>query len=165
VCRKDLIEARKEENRQIGNTLDDNSKEPTYYRYHDAIHLAFLAKFGWSPVMRKLLNRKRKSDPTIDNSEDGQVAWIIEERIAHAVYRYAEDNEFLRGREHVDTRLLTEIQGSVSRLEVGDVTHNEWENAVITSMQIWNELVKNRGGTVSLNLDRKGISYSTPQAI
>jgi len=42
----------------LGNTLDDNAQTEDYYRFHDVFHLAYVAILGWSPTIRKLLNRK-----------------------------------------------------------------------------------------------------------
>ena len=44
----------------LGNELTDNAYENDGYRYHDVFHLAYAAVLGWSPVIRKLMNRKRK---------------------------------------------------------------------------------------------------------
>ena len=55
----------------LGNELTDNAYENDGYRYHDVFHLAYAAVLGWSPVIRKLMDRKRKSDPQIDRIEDG----------------------------------------------------------------------------------------------
>src|SRR5437016_14363275 len=82
------------EGTQLGNNLDDNAHEEDGYRFHDAFHLAFLAVFGWSPVIRKLLDKKRHSVPEIDNVEDGARAIIIEEAISAMVYEHAKDHNF-----------------------------------------------------------------------
>ena len=62
---------------QLGNDLTDNAYEEDGYRFHDVFHLAFMAILGWSPVIRKLLNKKRKSVKEIDEVEDGARAGII----------------------------------------------------------------------------------------
>ena len=41
------------------------------YRYHDIFHIANAVFLGWSPVVRALLRCKRKSQPHIDENEDG----------------------------------------------------------------------------------------------
>jgi hypothetical protein len=48
----------------------------------DVFHLAYAAVLGWSPVTRKLLDRKRRSNPQVDLAEDGGRAIVIEEGIA-----------------------------------------------------------------------------------
>ncbi len=77
--------------------MDDNAHEADGYRFHDVFHLAFMATFGWSPVIRALLKRKRKSNPAIDNVEDGARAIIIEEAISAMVYEHAKDHNFYEG--------------------------------------------------------------------
>lgn len=50
---------------ELGDPLTDNTRRVDAYRFHDAIHLGFMAVLGWSPVMRALLRLKRKSSPRI----------------------------------------------------------------------------------------------------
>jgi NTP pyrophosphatase (non-canonical NTP hydrolase) len=66
---------------QLGDPLTDNAYDDDGYRFHDVMHLANLAVLGWSPVIRSLLKCKRKSQPKIDEVEDGARAWIIEELV------------------------------------------------------------------------------------
>ena len=75
----------------IGDRLTDNSNEPDDYRFHDVFHLAYAAYLGWSPVLRALLKRKRKSDPDKDENEDGARAMIIEEGIATWIFDHAKN--------------------------------------------------------------------------
>ena len=46
---------------KIGDELTDNAYKDDGYRFHDVFHSAYVAILGWSPVIRKLLKRKRKS--------------------------------------------------------------------------------------------------------
>ena len=52
--------------RRLGDPLTDNARDEDGYRFHDIFHLALAARLGWSPVLRKLLGCKRKSDPNTD---------------------------------------------------------------------------------------------------
>ncbi|MES2321202.1 MAG: pyrophosphatase [Pseudomonadota bacterium] len=65
----------------IGDRLTDNKIDPDDYRFHDVFHLAYAVHLGWSPVLRTLFKVKRKSNPTIDEGQDGARAIIIEEGI------------------------------------------------------------------------------------
>ena len=47
----------------LGDRLTDNIDEPDFYRFHDIFHLAHAVYLGWSPIVRVILNCKRKSDP------------------------------------------------------------------------------------------------------
>ena len=58
----------------VGDRLTDNALEPDDYRFHDVFHYAYVAVLGWSPVLRALLRLKRKSDPKLDDAEDGALA-------------------------------------------------------------------------------------------
>lgn len=67
---------------QMGDPLTDNAYTPDGYRFHDVFHLACAAVLGWSPVVRKLLGRKRRSQTEFDEIEDGGRAIAIEEGIS-----------------------------------------------------------------------------------
>ena len=74
------------EGRPLGDDLTDNYYEDDGYRFHDAIHLAFIGHLGWSPVVRGLMKRKRKSrDDRVDEVEDGGRAKVVEELVIKAI--------------------------------------------------------------------------------
>ena len=56
---------------QVGDIIDDNSKENDAYRFHDVFHYTFATMLGWSPCTRSMMKRKRKSNTTMDEIEDG----------------------------------------------------------------------------------------------
>ena len=69
----------------VGDALTDNAYDDDGYRFHDILHLAHMVVLGWSPVVRKLLKRKRKSNNAADHAddvEDGARAQITEELVA-----------------------------------------------------------------------------------
>ena len=80
---------------KIGDDLTDNADDPDGYRFHDVFHLAYVAVLGWSPVIRKLLRRKRKSAPQIDEVQDGGRAQVIDEGISALVFDYAKKHNWL----------------------------------------------------------------------
>src|SRR5262249_27570397 len=45
---------------RLGDSVDDNTRRLDGYRFHDAIHMGFLAVLGWSPTLRALLGIKRR---------------------------------------------------------------------------------------------------------
>jgi len=81
---------------QMGQTLTDNSYEDDGYRFHDVFHLACVAGLGWSPVTRRNLGLKRKSDPRVDEVEDGGRAIVIEEGLTALIFSYALEHNWLR---------------------------------------------------------------------
>ena len=64
------------------------------------------------------MRRKRKSDPRVDEVEDGGRAIVIEEGISAMVFSYAERRNFLEGAEGVNYDLLRTIKDMTSHLEV-----------------------------------------------
>lgn len=139
---------RDQEGNVVGDPLTDNAYVDDGYRFHDVLHFAFAAKLGWSPVLRKLLKRKRKTNPLIDEVEDGARAAAIEEMIAALVGEYAIRHRFLEGTDVVDWELLRMAKRITSGLSVSVRTEAEWEDAIVTGIQVWRELHQSGGGIV-----------------
>src|SRR5205085_2906837 len=78
----------------LGDRLTDNAMTPDDYRFHDVFHYAYAAVLGWSPVLRSLMRLKRKSDPLIDEAQDGARAVLIEEGIATWIFGQAKRTGF-----------------------------------------------------------------------
>ena len=115
--------------KKFGDPLRDNRYEDDGYRFHDIFHLSHASVLGWSPTLRALLRRKRKSDPRVDEVEDGGRAIVIEEGIAAMVFSYAERRNFLEGAEGVNYELLRTIKDMTSHLEVSCRTEGDWDGA------------------------------------
>lgn len=137
---------------RIGDPLTDASHIDDDYRLHDAFHLAYAAVLGWSPVLRSLMRRKRKSAPRIDEAEDGGRAIAIEEGISALVFSYAARHGYLSSVQHVDHELLNTIGNMVSHLEVSSRRAADWEQAIITGFEVWRHLHEAGGGTVTLDM-------------
>lgn len=148
--------------KQIGDPLTDNSYEDDGYRFHDVFHLAYAAVLGWSPVTRRILRRKRKSDPRVDEVEDGGRAQVIEEGVAALVFDYARRHNFLSGVASLDYHLLKTIKSVTAHLEVSECTFGDWERAILNGFEVWRRLAENRGGSVSVDLDARQVSYAAP---
>jgi NTP pyrophosphatase (non-canonical NTP hydrolase) len=144
--------------RQFGDDLTDNAHVKDGYGYHDAIHLAFAAILGWSPLVRKMLKAKRKSDQKIDEVEDGGRAIATEEGLSAMIFAYARDYNFLEGKASLSTELLRMIKNMVSHLEVSVCTPGEWEQAIVRGFTVWRELRKRKSGTVDVDLDKRCLS-------
>jgi hypothetical protein len=144
---------------QMGQSLTDNAHNPDGYRFHDVFHLACVAVLGWSPVTRRNLNRKRKSDPNIDEVEDGGRAIVTEEGVSALVFAYAADHNSLEGVSSVDYDLLKAIRIMTARLEVSVCTTGEWERAILLGYEVWKQVQENQGGHVRLDLDNRTIEY------
>lgn len=143
----------------IGNQLTDNAPEDDGYRFHDVFHFSYAAILGWSPIVRKLLNIKRRSVKHFDEVEDGARAAIIEELISQLVFQYAREHNFLEGINTLDYHLLRTIHSLVQDREVGSRKLFEWETAILEGYRIWRQVYANRGGVVRLDLVRREIEY------
>jgi NTP pyrophosphatase (non-canonical NTP hydrolase) len=144
--------------RQFGDDLSDNAHTKDGYGYHDVIHLAFVAVLGWSPLVRKMLGAKRKSDQKVDQIEDGGRAIATEEGLSAMIFAYARDYNFFEGKSSVSTELLRMVKNMVRHLEVSVCSTGEWEQAFVEGFKVWREVKRRRGGTVDVDLDKRSIS-------
>ncbi len=159
--------------RRLGDELTDNADQDDGYRFHDIMHLANVAFLGWSPVLRGLMKLKRKSDPKVDENQDGARATIVEEAIVKAIHSHGEHLYKLAGNEIGDRprRLFSDrsfitfqflkfIQNLARGLEVQDNKLWEWEKAIIYGHEIYYLLQCEGQGTVTVDLHQRSISFS-----
>jgi NTP pyrophosphatase (non-canonical NTP hydrolase) len=148
----------------VGDPLTDNAYDDDGYRFHDVLHLAHAVVLGWSPVVRKLLGRKRKSNDDLDHAdevEDGARAQIAEELIAAAEYDYASRHDYLDV-EHVDWDILRLIKRITSRLEVSVRTEAEWEEAILLAFEVWRQVRDHEGGVLRGDLHARTLEFVPP---
>lgn len=145
--------------RWMGDPITDNSHVDDGYRFHDVFHLAYAAVLGWSPVTRKLTGRKRKSNPEIDEAEDGGRAIVTEEGIALMAFAYATSHNYLDGITRLDLRFLNVIKDITSSYEVGVRASADWEQAILTGFAAWRSLRDNNGGTVILDSAGRSLTF------
>jgi NTP pyrophosphatase (non-canonical NTP hydrolase) len=145
--------------KQLGDDLTDNAYDDDGYRFHDVFHLACVAVLGWSPVIRKLLGRKRKTNDQVDEVEDGGRATAIEEGISALVFSYAQHRNWLMDVEVLDYSLLRTIAGMTEHLEVSSRTARDWERAITAAYAVWRDVKERGGGTVHLDLDYRTLSF------
>jgi len=144
---------------QCGDRLTDNAYINDGYRFHDVFHMTLCILLGWSPIMRKLLGCKRKSDPEIDEVEDGARASITEEAISALAYGFAQDYSMFEGADSIEYELLRTIKIMTRPLEVHDRTPHEWENAILKAFGVWRDMMRNNGGVFIGNSVRGEILY------
>ena len=143
----------------VADSLTDNAYDPDGYRFHDVFHLAYAAVLNWSPVTRRLLRRKRKSDPRVDEVEDGGRAAVIEEGISALVFAYAARHRNLEGVKTIEGSLLRTIRDMTEHLEVRERTAAEWQDAIIQGFQVWRRMVEGGGGSVRVDRLARRISF------
>ena len=146
----------------LGDRLTDNIGAPDGYRFHDVFHFAHAVYLGWSPILRVLLKCKRKSDPMVDESQDGARAGIIEEAVSATVFSRAKEVGYYDGIDRVDYDLLKTIQGFVKGFEVDKAPLWQWEKAILNGYRVFRELRRHRGGVVTLDLVQRKLSYEAP---
>lgn len=149
--------------KQIGSLLTDNAHEEDGYRFHDVMHFAFVALLGWSPVARKLLDKKRRSRSATDEVEDGGRAGVIDEAIVAMVFDYIEhDLAATKGITRIDTETLRGIRALTRGFEVHARTESEWEEAILKGLNVWRQVEAHDGGTVRGDFRRRTFSFTPP---
>jgi NTP pyrophosphatase (non-canonical NTP hydrolase) len=146
----------------FGDRLTDNIEDPDDYRYHDIFHFAHAVHLGWSPVVRALLRCKRKSNSKKDEGQDGARAVILEEAVAAIVFSRAKEMSFFDGIDHVDYDLLKIVREFIQGYEVDKVPLWQWEAAIIDGYATFRRLRDNKGGTVTLDLIERKLTYLAP---
>jgi NTP pyrophosphatase (non-canonical NTP hydrolase) len=145
---------------QLGDTLDDNSYEDDQYRFHDVMHLAHASVLGWSPLARKLLNRKRRSVKKVDRVEDGARSVFLEEGLVAFVFTEAREYEFYSQAERVDWDLLKTLARMTRHLEVSDQPPIAWQSAILQGFKAFRALGAAGGGVVECDLTRRRIAFA-----
>lgn len=140
----------------IGDRLTDNATEADDYRFHDVFHYAYAAILGWSPVTRTLFHLKRKSDPRIDDAEDGARATLIEEGISTWIFGQAKELDFFEGLKTGDLPfdMLKNIRQFVKGYECNEQPLWLWEDAILQGYAAFQFLRDNRRGRVILDMNK-----------
>jgi len=144
----------------IGDPLTDASHIDDDYRLHDVFHLAYAAVLGWSPVLRALSKRKRKSNPGVDEAEDGGRAIAIEEGISALVFAYASRHNYFEAIHHVDYELLVTISHMVSHLEVSIRRAADWEQAILTGFTAWRQVRAAGQGSIKFDMRTRTLTVA-----
>lgn len=154
--------------RPLGDDLTDNSHYEDGYRFHDVMHLANAACLRWSPVLRGLLKKKRKSCPKTDEVEDGARAIIVEELVIKAIH--AEGNRLRPNKEdtntplfpeigHIAFRLIKTLVEYVKGLEVENSQEWQWREAIFQGAGMYHKLRQEGQGTITVNLENRSLSF------
>jgi hypothetical protein len=146
------------ENEQYGALIDDNAHYADDYRFHDIFHISHAAVLGWSPVLRALIQAKRRKDDITDRVEDGARAWATEEAVTAMVFELAKVWSYFDGAERVDDGILRAVKAVTARLEVGAQPSSEWERAILTGYTAWRYLRDHGGGAVAVDLDDRTVA-------
>lgn len=143
----------------VGDRLTDNIVEDDGYRFHDVFHLSYAAILGWSPVTRALLRCKRKSNPQVDEVEDGARAMIIEEGVSTWIFNHAKSRRFFEGLDTLDYSLLKAVRKQVLGFEVERCPLWQWERAILEGFRVFRQIRQHHGGFVTADLNNRQISF------
>jgi NTP pyrophosphatase (non-canonical NTP hydrolase) len=146
----------------VGDRLTDNRANEDDYRFHDVFHISFAAILGWSPVLRALLKLKRKSDDTIDETQDGARAIIAEEGISNWIFSQGLRHNLFEGVNSLDFAMLKTIKDMVRGYEVETRPLWMWEHAILRGFHIFRALKDARGGVVVADLKSRTIEFLGP---
>jgi NTP pyrophosphatase (non-canonical NTP hydrolase) len=144
---------------ELGDPLTDNSRGTGAYRFHDAIHLGFMAVLGWSPTMRSLLRLKRKSSPEADECEDGARAIFAEEGLAAVLSRLAPGRTGFLNAASIDGDVIEVAKAAAAGLEAEAVPGWLWQSAIHQGFRAMSLLGENDGGYLVADLDARELSY------
>jgi hypothetical protein len=143
----------------VGDPLTDNILDPDGYRFHDVFHLAHAAILHWSPTFRALIKQKRKSDPKIDEAQDGGRAIVIEEGLTAWIFSRAKRLKFFDGQDRISFDLLKTVQQFVQGYEVEDCPLKLWERAILDGYAVFRQVRNNNGGIVIGDREARTIMY------
>jgi NTP pyrophosphatase (non-canonical NTP hydrolase) len=143
----------------LGDPLTDNSRRVDTYRFHDAIHLGFMAVLGWSPTMRALLQLKRKSSPDADECEDGARAIFAEEGLAAVLSRLAPARTGFLSTTSIDGDVIDIARAAAAGLEAETAPGWLWQAAINQGFRAMYLLAENGGGYLIADLDARELVY------
>jgi NTP pyrophosphatase (non-canonical NTP hydrolase) len=143
----------------LGDPLTDNSRREDGYRFHDAIHLGFLSVLNWSPTLRALLRLKRKSNPEVDECEDGARAIFAEEGLAAVLARLAKRRTGFLSETSIDSEVIDVAKAVAVDLEVEPLPVWLWRSAIRQGFHAMHQLGRNGGGYLVADLDARTLSY------
>ena len=145
-----------------GDPLTDNSYVEDGYRFHDVMHLTHAACLGWSPTLRSMLGRQRRSNPDTARREDSKRAIVTEEGIVAMVFSYAERRNFLQGHTGLEPLLLDRITEMTARFEVSTKTRADWERTTLIAYNLWRQIRDWKGGRLRADLQLRVIEIFPP---
>lgn len=147
----------------IGDRLTDNAMTADDYRFHDVFHYAYVAVLTWSPVIRALFHLKRKSDPKIDEAQDGARAALIEEGVATWIFGQAVALDFFAevrpGELPFD--MLKHLRQFVAGYEAEQIPLWLWEEAILQGYAAFRFLREHRRGRLHIDTHNRRLTIET----
>lgn len=147
----------------IGDRLTDNAMTADDYRFHDVFHYAYVAVLTWSPVIRSLFRLKRKSDPKIDEAQDGARAALIEEGVATWIFGQAVSLDFFASVRvgELPFDMLKHIRQFVAGYEAEQIPLWLWEEAILQGYAAFRFLREHRRGRLHIDTNNRRLTIET----
>lgn len=147
----------------IGDRLTDNAMTADDYRFHDVFHYAYVAVLTWSPVIRALFRLKRKSDPKIDEAQDGARATLIEEGVATWIFGQAAALNFFADAKVGDLPfdMLKHVRQFVAGYESERLPLWLWEEAILQGYAAFRFLREHRRGRLHIDTSTRLLTIET----
>jgi NTP pyrophosphatase (non-canonical NTP hydrolase) len=143
----------------VGDALTDSISDPDGYRFHDVFHIANATILHWSPTLRSLLKRKRKSRPEIDASEDSGRAIVVEEGLSAYIFSRAKELDFFAGHSTLPFDLLKNVSQFIKGYEVEQCPLSLWERAILNGFEVFLKVRNQAGGIVVADRLSRTIAY------
>ncbi len=147
----------------IGDRLTDNAMTADDYRFHDVFHYAYVAVLTWSPVVRSLFRLKRKSDPKIDEAQDGARATLIEEGVATWIFGQAVALKFFSDVKvgELPFDMLKHVRQFVAGYEAEQIPLWLWEEAILQGYAAFRFLREQRRGRLHIDMINRRLTIET----
>ena len=144
----------------IGDRLTDNAMTADDYRFHDVFHYAYVAVLSWSPVIRALFRLKRKSDPHVDEAQDGARATLIEEGVTTWIFGQAIELEFFANVKagELPFSMLKHVRQFVAGYEAEQCPLWLWEEAILQGYGAFRFLREHRRGRLHIDMPNHRLS-------
>lgn len=143
----------------IGDPLSDNIAEKDGYRFHDVFHLANAAILGWSPVFRALIRHKRKSDPIVDEAQDGGRAIVVEEGLTAWVFARSKEYDHFAVPGGLTYDMLKVVSQFVKGYEVEACPLWLWERSILEGYRVFREVRVLQEGVIVGDRDTRTIEF------
>jgi NTP pyrophosphatase (non-canonical NTP hydrolase) len=143
----------------LGDPLTDNIADRDGYRFHDVFHFAHAAVLHWSPVFRALIKHKRKSDPEVDETQDGGRAIVVEEGLSAWLFARAKMQNYFEDHQHLSFDLLKTLQQFVAGYEVAECPLQLWEDAILQGYDTFRRVRTAGQGIVVGDRGKRSLTY------
>ncbi|GAB5456545.1 MAG: nucleoside triphosphate pyrophosphohydrolase family protein [Henriciella sp.] len=157
---------------ELGDPLKDQYSISDGYRFHDVMHLANAACLGWSPVLRELMDIKRRSCPATKDEQDGGRSAVVEElvlkyihwegsRRANLLHEHLPPDQrpVFQPNEGIPFSVVKTARDYTIGHEVYANKYWEWEEAIAEGYRVFQQLRDHKQGRVIVDLNNRCLKF------